>query len=163
MTRVLTCSAVAVFLVLSAGCSTTSSVLDQAEVVDGTGEILDGAGVAYTSIQCPEDVEISSGDTFDCQVTAGDGTVFPMVVTMTDNDGNVNISSGPDVVLMTDDVVQEAADSLALNAGEDVSLVCPPVKIITDGTGTVTCEAESLTASGTVELTFDNSRLVSVE
>lgn len=154
----------ALAVVALAGCGSSKKVIDQAKVQDETTKILTDAGVETTSVSCPKDVEIKSGGTFDCTATSKDGTSFPMIVTMTSNDGDVNIESSGDVVLMTSQVMQQAADKIAKDAGQDVNLKCPPVEKLTNGTGSVTCDATGSTgASGSVTLGFSSGKLTSAE
>ncbi|MBK9737950.1 MAG: DUF4333 domain-containing protein [Actinobacteria bacterium] len=74
---------------LLAGCSSVST-LDTAKLQDGivTG-LADQLGGEWT-VTCPADQKIGKGLTFNCEaVSKADGTTGTIVVTQTDDEGNV--------------------------------------------------------------------------
>mgnify|MGYP003116711788 CR=1 FL=1 len=142
------------------GCSSTT-VIDAEKAETEIESVLGDAGVDASSVTCPTDVEAAEGETFDCEVTTVDGVTFPMVVTMADDEGTVDIASSPDVVLMTSQVMQLAADEIAAQAGEDVELLCPSAAPLDAGTGSVACTAEGASGAGSVTLGFEDGQLVS--
>nr|WP_249420429.1 DUF4333 domain-containing protein [Rhabdothermincola salaria] len=143
-----------------AACSSTT-VIDANKAEAEIETVLDDAGVSAATVTCPTDIEAAEGESFDCEVTTTDDVTFAMVVTMADDEGRVDIASSPDVVLMTSQVMQLAADEVAAQAGEDVELLCPSAAPLDEGTGFVACTAEGASGAGSVTLGFEAGQLVS--
>jgi hypothetical protein len=77
---------VAVVMLLAAA---RSSTLDTAAIeTDIAGRLSEEAGGAVT-VTCPGSVALTSGSTFDCDATGDDGSHVTVVVTQTDDQGNV--------------------------------------------------------------------------
>ena len=62
------------------------------------GKIKDGiekqAGVKIKAIDCPDDVKVKKGDTFNCKATTRTGQSANVKVTQQDDEGNVNYQVG---------------------------------------------------------------------
>jgi hypothetical protein len=62
------------------------------------GKIKDGiekqAGVKIKSVDCPGDVKVKKGDTFNCKATTNSGQSAKVKVTQQDDKGNVNYQVG---------------------------------------------------------------------
>jgi Domain of unknown function (DUF4333) len=62
------------------------------------GKIKDGiekqAGVKIKSVDCPGDVKVKKGDTFNCKATTEKGQSANVKVTQQDDKGNVNYQVG---------------------------------------------------------------------
>lgn len=62
------------------------------------GKIRDGiqkqAGVKIKAVDCPEDVKVKKGDTFNCKATTTSGQTANVKVTQQDDEGNVNYQVG---------------------------------------------------------------------
>ena len=87
---------------LAAGCgmSIGDKTLDTGKLEQ---TIREGAGdgtIEVTSVDCPDDVEVASGTTFECRLLASDGTSAKVVVRQTDDDGNVTWRIVPDRKLL---------------------------------------------------------------
>lgn len=77
----------ALLAVVALACSATLDTDSLAQQIL-TG-IEDQAGVDITSVECPDDVPVEAGATFECSVTAADGTSGTVTVTQSDDQGNV--------------------------------------------------------------------------
>ena len=77
------------FLVLFGAACTSTLDTDGLE-----GQIMtlleDRGGPAVTAVDCPEDIEVEAGSTFECSAT-GDGVEWIVKVTQSDDQGNVEI------------------------------------------------------------------------
>jgi Domain of unknown function (DUF4333) len=62
------------------------------------GKIKDGieqqAGVKIKSVDCPDDVEVKKGDSFNCKATTTSGQTANVKVSQRDDEGNVNYQVG---------------------------------------------------------------------
>ena len=62
------------------------------------GKIQDGiqqqAGVKIRNVDCPDDVNVKKGDTFNCKATTRSGQTANVKVTQQDDEGNVNYQVG---------------------------------------------------------------------
>ena len=62
------------------------------------GKIKDGiekqAGVKIKAVDCPDDVKVKKGDTFNCKATTQTGQSANVKVTQQDDDGKVNYQVG---------------------------------------------------------------------
>ena len=76
-----------------AGCG--EKKLDTAKL---EGRIKDGiekqAGVKMRGVDCPDDVKVKKGDTFNCRATTTSGQTAMVKVTQQDDEGNVNYQVG---------------------------------------------------------------------
>jgi hypothetical protein len=69
--------------------SARGSNLDTATIeTEIAGRLSDDAGAPVT-VSCPDSVPVSAGGTFDCAVTADDGSQLTVVVRQVDDQGNV--------------------------------------------------------------------------
>ena len=57
----------------------------EAEITDSLEEEV---GQRPASIDCPDEVDVEEGGTFECALTADDGSTATVVVTMTDDEGS---------------------------------------------------------------------------
>ena len=74
-------------LLLLAGCAETVDNADlESKLKDQLGQ---SAGVEPRSVECPEDVEIEKGKTFDCTLTAPNGDEVRVEVTFTNDEGGI--------------------------------------------------------------------------
>jgi len=76
---------------LAAACG--PAVLDDAKLQDAikTG-FAQQTGVEVSLVDCPDDQKIATNATFNCTLTAADGTTYTIAVTQTDDKGNVHWS-----------------------------------------------------------------------
>jgi hypothetical protein len=140
------------------------SVIDEIVLQDEIDSLFAEVSVALSEVRCPSEVEIESGGTFQCTAVTTEGLSLPVEVTMTDNEGTVDIAAGKDVLLVTDEEVDQAAQVLADELGGTVTVECPRVQIVTDATGSIVCDGSTSTGlTGTVTLTYVNNRLTGVE
>ena len=77
-----------------AGCGDKKLDTDKLE-----GKIKDGieqqvSGVKIKSVDCPSDVKVKKGDTFNCKATTNSGQSANVKVTQQDDEGNVNYQVG---------------------------------------------------------------------
>ena len=77
-----------------AGCGDKKLDTDKLE-----GKIKDGienqvSGVKIKSVDCPSDVKVKKGDTFNCKATTASGQTANVKVTQQDDKGNVNYQVG---------------------------------------------------------------------
>ena len=76
-----------------AGCGDKKLDTDKLE-----GKIKDGiqkqAGVKVKTVDCPGDIKVKKGDTFNCKATTTSGQDANVKVTQQDDDGNVNYQVG---------------------------------------------------------------------
>lgn len=77
-----------------AGCGDKKLDTDKLE-----GKIKDGiekqvSGVKIKSVDCPSDVKVKKGDTFNCKATTQSGQTANVKVTQQDDKGNVNYQVG---------------------------------------------------------------------
>jgi hypothetical protein len=86
-TRGLLSGAAAVLLVVACGNLTLDDT--RLEQVISAG-ITTQTGVAVTSVNCPNNRPLKTGDTFDCTATTADGATLTITVTQTDDQGNVH-------------------------------------------------------------------------
>jgi hypothetical protein len=71
-----------------AACSKT---IDTASLEENIrSELTAQAGVTPTDVSCPDDVPVEAGATFECTVTAEDGSTATVTVTQTDDEGNLD-------------------------------------------------------------------------
>jgi hypothetical protein len=77
--------AVVGFLLVSARGSNLDTATIETEIA---GRLSDDAGAPVT-VSCPDSVPVSAGTTFDCAVTADDGSQLTVVVRQVDDQGNV--------------------------------------------------------------------------
>ena len=88
MSRFVRVAALAATLVL-AGCA-GERVVDTDELEGQiAAELQAQTGVTPTSVNCPDDVPEEAGGTFNCTVTADDGSSANVTVTQTDDDGSL--------------------------------------------------------------------------
>src|SRR3954454_14181041 len=76
-----------------AGCGDKKLDTDKLEGKIQTG-IQKQAGVKIKSIDCPDDVKVKKGDTFNCKATTNTGQTANVKVTQQDDKGNVNYQVG---------------------------------------------------------------------
>ena len=76
----------AVIVLVAAGCTKLDT-----DGLEGTlkKQVAAEIGSPVTSVDCPSDVEVETGGTFECTATEGSGTTFTVRVTQTDDEGNV--------------------------------------------------------------------------
>jgi hypothetical protein len=76
-----------------AGCGDKKLDTDKLEskIKDG---IQKQAGVRVKSVDCPGDVKVKKGDTFNCKATTSSGQTANVKVTQQDDEGNVNYQVG---------------------------------------------------------------------
>jgi hypothetical protein len=155
-------AAVGVAAMVLAGCSETK-VIDDAKLKTEITNLFQAHDVEVAAVTCPEEIEVHDGRSFDCEATTTDGLALPVDVTMTDGNGTVDIAAGPDVLLVSDDEVQVAAQRLADDLGMDVNITCPRVQLLPEATGSVSCEGEGAGGIvGTVEMVYEKNQLVDV-
>jgi uncharacterized lipoprotein YehR (DUF1307 family) len=70
--------------------------IDQGKAEDLARKIADSGTVKTKSVECPSDVKVEEGKTFDCDLEYGDGAKGTITMHMTDDDGTVR-TTGADV------------------------------------------------------------------
>ena len=107
--------------------------------------IREGAGdgtIEVTSVDCPDDVEVASGTTFECRLLASDGTSAKVVVRQTDDDGNVTWRIVPDRKLLdTEKLETTIRAGIEEQTGAKVEGVDCPDSIALAKDGTFRCTA----------------------
>ena len=88
MSRSIAIAALAASLVL-VGCGQKVVETDELEVQIAQ-ELQAQTGVTPASVDCPADVPAEAGATFNCTVTADDGSTANVVVTQQDDDGSLS-------------------------------------------------------------------------
>jgi hypothetical protein len=79
--------ALALPLLLLAGCAEKIDSADlESKLKDQLGQ---SAGVEPRAVDCPDDVEIEKGKTFDCTLTAPNGDEVRVEVTFTNDEGGI--------------------------------------------------------------------------
>lgn len=93
-----------------------------------------------SEIDCPEDVKIKEGETFECEVTVEPSGTIPVVVEMTDDDGSVDVKTKYDVITpkkAAEVIVQGLASkgvSAKVDCGKKVRLEKPKSKFTCQAT-----------------------------
>ena len=84
----------------TAGCevSVGDKTLDAGSVEDQIKKNIEDQGGTVSAVDCPGGKEAKTGNTFDCEVTFGDGTTRTAVVELVDDEGtfNYSIADAPD-------------------------------------------------------------------
>lgn len=132
----------AVVLGSAAGCSLDDDLdMERAEAALES-EVGRYYGVRVEEVDCPEDVAMEEGGTFECTVTVA-GQQLPVEARQDDDDGNVTFEAAAAVV----DVVAKTAELQAAiaedNPGAHLRLFCgdQPVLVVAPG-GTFDCLME---------------------
>lgn len=129
-------------------CGSTSLDLDKAEALIADA-VVEQVGADVDSVTCPEDVEADPGGTFECEVTAADGTRGQALVTQKDDEGNVSISAP---FVHTANLEDRIADDLRRQVGGQVELECPMI-VVGEKDATFECEASGDGDTATVLVT----------
>jgi len=67
-------------------------VIDATKTEDSIkAELERSAGVAVTSLDCPSDVEVKAGETFECTLTEKGGEELPVKLEVVDDDANLKL------------------------------------------------------------------------
>lgn len=84
-------AAALLIVALAAGCSFSvgGSSLDIGELEDNIAAGIKDARGFDAVVECPNDVDAEEGDEFTCKATAPDGTTATVLVTQTNDDGDV--------------------------------------------------------------------------
>jgi len=90
MSRALLSAPILAVSLALAGCSIGTSELDIPKLEEEIGSgVLEQAGLDV-SVECPDQVDIEAGKSFECEVTPADGGAAATAeVTMEDEDGNI--------------------------------------------------------------------------
>jgi major membrane immunogen (membrane-anchored lipoprotein) len=96
-------------------------------------------GIKVASVKCPESREIKKGDTFECTLTAEDGSAVAVNVEQTDGDGNVRWVVADTLDLRKLETVV-AADFAEKTGVAPASVTCPMLRPIAEG-DTFECKA----------------------
>ena len=85
--RALGLAAAAVLVIAASACTKT---LDT-EGLEGDlqSQVGDELGATITAVDCPDDVEVETGGTFDCTASEESGATFTIQVTQADDQGRV--------------------------------------------------------------------------
>jgi hypothetical protein len=120
-----------------AACGGTTIDAGKAErFIDGV--VVGQIGVPV-EVGCPSGLEASEGETFECAVTAKDGTRGNVTVTMTDDEGGVDVDAR---FLATGELEETIAGGLAERYGGSYEVDCPD--LIPSRRGSVSeCDASS--------------------
>ena len=78
----------------TAGCevSVGDKTIDAGSVEDQIKKNIEDQGGTVSAVDCPGGKEAKTGNTFDCEVTFGDGTTRTAVVELVDDEGTFNYS-----------------------------------------------------------------------
>jgi hypothetical protein len=78
----------------TAGCevSVGDKTIDAGSVEDQIKKNIEDQGGTVSAVDCPGGKEAKKGNTFDCEVTFGDGTTRTAVVELVDDEGTFNYS-----------------------------------------------------------------------
>jgi Domain of unknown function (DUF4333) len=88
--RVCALAAIAVVAAVLAGCGET--VIDAAKTEDAIEHNLEKAsGLKVASVECPSDVEVATGATFECVVTLAGGKEETATLKIRDEDADVSL------------------------------------------------------------------------
>jgi hypothetical protein len=107
-------------------------------------------GAQVKSVSCPQDLTAKKGETFECTVTAVDGTTGKTRVTEKDDQGNVSVSAPfIHVRSLEQQIAAGISDQIG---GSKVALKCP--EIIAGSKGDkFECQATAGTEKAVVEVT----------
>jgi hypothetical protein len=61
-----------------------------------SSQVEQAVGSPITSVSCPDDVELKSGETFDCTATLENGSELTVNSEITDDDGNATFNISPE-------------------------------------------------------------------
>ena len=95
-----------------------------------TDSISKQTGSTIKAVSCPDGISLKRGDTFDCSVTAADGTSGTVTVTQTNGDGGVSISTP---FLPIARLANQIAARLSEQVDEKVTLECPDLVKVEKG------------------------------
>jgi hypothetical protein len=91
-TRLIALTALGAIAVLASACG--PAVLDDGKLQDVIAtDFAKQTHVEVQSVDCPDGQKIAQGATFNCTLTAADGTTYTIKVTQTDDQGNVHWSA----------------------------------------------------------------------
>ena len=123
LARTLTLAAALGAAGLAAGCGETIIDAGKAErFISKT--VGDQAGVRVKSVACPKDVKAKKGDTFNCTVTARDGTKGAVLVSQRDDKGHVDVSAP---FLHTREAEVSIAEQIKKQTKAVVTVTCPEI------------------------------------
>lgn len=141
-------AAVPLVALLLAGCGTTELDLDKAERLV-TETVTTQVGAEVESVECPADVTVEAGGTFECLVTATDGTKGDALLRQKDDEGNVNITAP---FVRTRDLEDLIVEDLRQQVGGEVVIECPQIVVGSQG-DTFECQASGDGDEATVLVT----------
>lgn len=79
---------VAAFAVIAVGLAACTATIDSADLESQLAEQFgEETGIEGLEVSCPDDIEAEQGKTFECEVSAPDGTSQSVEVTLTDDEG----------------------------------------------------------------------------
>jgi hypothetical protein len=115
-------------------------------------------GASVQSVSCPSSVALRRGGSFTCVATGADGTTASVLVTETDDRGDVAL--GPPGLLETGQAEMLMASGLTATLKTRTTVKCPDLVTAQKGT-TLTCRATSgqVTRSVVVTVTDDKGSI----
>ena len=105
-----------------AGCevSVGDKTIDAGSVEDQIKKNVEDQGGTVTAVDCPGGQEAKTGNTFDCEITFGDGTTRTAVVELVDDEGTFNYSISDEGATGGDDTGgEEGGDTGGEDTGGD--------------------------------------------
>ena len=141
--------AVAVTVLALAGCATN---LDMVKLKQAIIDKLTEVEIKTKSVDCPAERPAKKDDAFQCTVTTDNDVKVTVDVKQKDDQGNIGFDVGKQVFTSVK-VVPELENGLRSNqAASVVKVTCPKAIAITDGNGTLTCEAIADDAKYTIKV-----------
>lgn len=128
-------------------------------------DLTESAGVAPESVECPEDVALEEGETFECTVTAPNGDTFVFAGTLTDDQGSfegevppeqfedATGQSGAPEVADLESSLTTTIDDVRDDPETPLESVDCPDDALAEDPATFECELAGGSETGTVEVT----------
>jgi succinate dehydrogenase/fumarate reductase flavoprotein subunit len=142
-----------------AGCSTDETVLDVGKVKHDIAAAMAAKNHITTPVTCPQRKRVApvkKGQRFTCQAHLAIGTV-PVVVTQTDNKGNVNVRWAPFTMIPTARLKTLITTTIADRTGLHAIATCPQPVLERKGLN-FTCRARAAGETHTVDVTQTGAR-----
>jgi hypothetical protein len=135
--------------VVMGGCGATG--IDDKKTEDYIAKrVREQVGAAVKSVSCPSGLTAKKGETFECTVTAPDGTTGKATVTEKDDEGRVSVAAP---FIHMGDIEQGIASRLGdQTAAADVTVSCPEIVEGEKG-GVFECDAVSGPDKAVIEVT----------
>jgi Domain of unknown function (DUF4333) len=133
------------------GCG--SDTLDTEQVESSIEEDLSSATTQIKSVSCPSDVDKEEGAKFNCTAKLSGGGKATVIVTQTNDRGDVTYAYKPGSVVLADDAVEPVLEDALAQRGLEGSEVDCPSEIAVKVGETVQCSAQTA-SGGSVSMSF---------